>query len=136
MKKYMAIGTLLCLSLAGCAGAPAAAPTVTQTVTETVTATATVTAVETVVATPEAPAAAAAVPTKAAPTTAIIPADVAGMNAQALDEDLAALGFENIIYNSDTGKTVLLLSNWTVTGIDNPGIQQATSKAVVVHVTK
>ena len=47
------------------------------------------------------------------------------MNAQALDEDLAALGFENVIYNADTGKTVLLLSNWTVTGIDNPGAKQA-----------
>ncbi|MFP3459860.1 hypothetical protein R5O87_03290 [Arthrobacter globiformis] len=86
-------------------------------------------------ATPEA-AAAAAVPTKAAPVNAIIPADVVGMNAQALDEDLAALGFENVIYNSDTGKTVLLLSNWTVTSIDNPGVTQATNKAVVVHVTK
>lgn len=137
MKKFVAFGALVCLSLSGCAGAPAAAPTVTHTVTETVTAIATVTATETVVATPEAPAAAVAVPTKAAvPSAAVIPVEVAGMNAQALDEDLAALGFENIIYNSDTGKTVLLLSNWTVTAIDSPGIQQATSKAVVVHVTK
>lgn len=135
MKKYAAFGALLCLSLTGCASTPVAAPTVTHTVTETVTATATVTATETVVATPEA-AAAVAVPTKAAPANAIIPADVVGMNAQALDDDLAALGFENVIYNSNTGKTVLLLSNWTVTSIDNPGITQATSKAVVVHVTK
>jgi hypothetical protein len=135
MKKYAAFGALLCLSLTGCAGAPAAAPAVTHTVTETVTATATVTATETVLATPEA-AAAAALPTKAVPANAIIPADVVGMNAQALDDDLAALGFDNVIYNSDTGKTVLLLSNWTVTSIDNPGITQATSKAVVVHVTK
>lgn len=58
------------------------------------------------------------------------------MNAQALDDDLTALGFKNVIYNADTGKTVLLLRNWTVTGIDNPGAEQAVSKAVVVHVTK
>jgi hypothetical protein len=58
------------------------------------------------------------------------------MNAEALSEDLAALGFENVIYNADTGKTVILLSNWTVTGIDNPGTKQPLSKAVVVHVTK
>lgn len=58
------------------------------------------------------------------------------MNAEALDDDLSALGFQKVIYNSDTGKTVLLLSNWTVTGVDNAGAEQATSKAVVVHVTK
>jgi hypothetical protein len=102
-----------------------------------VTATETVTATATVIATAEAPAAVAAVPTEPAiPTTAVIPAAVAGMNAQALDDDLSALGFQNVIYNSDTGKTVLLLSNWTVTSIDNPGAQQSTTKAVVVHVTK
>jgi len=58
------------------------------------------------------------------------------MNAEALDDELSALGFKKIIYNSDTGKTVLLLSNWTVTGLDNAGTQQSTDKAVVVHVTK
>lgn len=67
---------------------------------------------------------------------AVIPADVAGMNAEALDDDLTALGFKKVIYNSDTGKTVLLLSNWTVTGIDRPGTKQSVDKAVVVHVTK
>jgi hypothetical protein len=135
MKKYMALSAFACLALTGCAGAPTAAPTVTHTVTETVTATATVTATETVVAIPEA-AAAAATPTKTAPTAATIPADVVGVNAQALADDLEALGFENIIFNSDTGKTVLLLRNWTVTSIDNPGVTQPTTKAVVVHVTK
>ncbi|MEC3852587.1 MULTISPECIES: hypothetical protein [Paenarthrobacter] len=71
-----------------------------------------------------------------AATTAVIPANVVGMNAQALEEELEALGFKKVIFNSDTGKTVLLLSNWTVTGIDNPGTEQATTKSVVVHVTK
>ncbi|WP_231386292.1 hypothetical protein [Arthrobacter sp. 131MFCol6.1] len=138
MKKELALTGLLCLALSGCAGAnaPKAAPTVTETVTVTETATATVTA--TVTAAAAAPAAAAAVPAApAAPAeTALIPAAVEGMNAQALDDDLEALGFENIIYNADTGKTVLLLRNWTVTGIDNPGAKQPLSKAVVVHVTK
>lgn len=137
MKKELALTVLLCLALSGCAGAntPQAAPTVTETVTVTETATATVTA--TVTAEAAAPIAAAPVAAKpaapAAPKTAVIPAAVQGMNAQALDDDLTALGFENIIYNSDTGKTVLLLRNWTVTGIDNPGAKQALSKAVVVH---
>lgn len=66
----------------------------------------------------------------------MIPANIAGMNAEALDDDLSALGFKKVIYNADTGKTVLLLSNWTVTGIDNAGSEQAVEKAVVVHVTK
>ncbi len=136
MKKELALTGLLCLALSGCAGAntPQAAPTVTETVTVTETATATVTAE------PPAPVAAApvaAVPAAPAPPkTAVIPAAVEGMNAEALSEDLTALGFENVIYNADTGKTVILLSNWTVTGIDNPGAKQALSKAVVVHVTK
>ncbi|ELT43546.1 hypothetical protein G205_17464 [Arthrobacter nitrophenolicus] len=81
---------------------------------------------------------AAAAPTAAAiiPATAVIPANVVGMNAEALDDELSLLGFKKVIYNSDTGKTVLLLSNWTVTGIDNAGAEQAVDKAVVVHVTK
>lgn len=58
------------------------------------------------------------------------------MNAEALDDELTALGFKKIVYNSNTGKTVLLLSNWTVTGIDSAGAEQALDKAVVVHVTK
>jgi len=136
MKKELALTGLLCLALSGCAGAntPQTAPTVTETVTvtQTVTATATATATVTAVAAPVAVVPAAPVPSK----TAVIPAAVAGMNAQALDDDLAALGFENIIYNADTGKTVLLLRNWTVTGIDNPGAEQTLDKAVVVHVTK
>ena len=140
MKKELVLTGLLCLALSGCAGgnSPQAAPTVTETVTVTETATATVTA--TVTAEAAAPVAAAPVAAKPAapapPKTAVIPAVVQGMNAQALDDDLTALGFDNIIYNSDTGKTVLLLRNWTVTGIDNPGAKQAISKAVVVHVTK
>ncbi|MET3950985.1 hypothetical protein [Arthrobacter sp. UYEF36] len=141
MKKELALTGLLCIALSGCAGAktPQAAPTVTETVTVTVTetATATVTATVTAAATPVAVAPVAAVPAAPAPPkTAVIPAAVEGMNAQALDEDLAALGFETVIYNSDTGKTVLLLRNWTVTGIDNPGAEQPLSKSVVVHVTK
>lgn len=136
-----ASGALLCLVLSSCAGSPQAAPTVThtvtQTATETVTATATVTAIATVTAEPVAPAVVAApAPAPVAPATAIIPAQVAGMNAEALDDELSALGFKKIVYNADTGKTVLLLSNWTVTGIDNAGAQQAVDKAVVVHVTK
>ena len=140
MTKALAIGALVCLALAGCA-APQAAPAVTHTVTETATATVTTTATATVTAAPAPAAAAPAAPAPAAAapiaaTTAIIPADVAGMNAEALDDDLTALGFEKVIYNSDTGKTVLLLSNWTVTGIDKPGTEQSVDKAVVVHVTK
>lgn len=138
MKKELALTGLLCLALTGCAGGttPQAAPTVTETVTVTETATATVT----VTAEAAAPVAAAPVAAKPAapapPKTAVIPAAVAGMNAQALDDDLTALGFENVIFNADTGKTVLWLSNWTVTGIDNPGAKQPLTKAVVVHVTK
>lgn len=135
MKKTLAIGAFLCLVLAGCAGGNAtqAAPAVTHTVTQTATATVTTTATATVTA---APAPAEAVPAAPAPATAIIPANVVGMNAEALDDDLIALGFKKVIYNSDTGKTVLLLSNWTVTGIDGPGSMQSVEKAVVVHVTK
>jgi hypothetical protein len=138
MNKTMVTGTFLCLVLAGCGGgsttqsAPAVTHTVTQTATTTVTATATVTAAPVAVAAaPSSPA-----PAPAAPAVAAIPANVAGMNAEALDDDLTALGFKKIVYNSDTGKTVLLLSNWTVTGIDNPGTEQSIAKAVVVHVTK
>jgi hypothetical protein len=58
------------------------------------------------------------------------------MNAEALDDELSTLGFKKVVYNSDSGKTGLLLSNWTVTGIDNAGAEQAVDKAVVVHVTK
>lgn len=130
MKKALATGVLLCIVLAGCGGGGTtqSAPAVTHVVTQTATAT--------VTATPAPADAVPAAPAPAAPTTAIIPANVAGMNAEALDDDLTALGFKKIIYNSDTGKTVLLLSNWTVTGIDGPGTEQSVTKAVVVHVTK
>lgn len=128
-------GAFLCAVLAGCSGGtPQAAPTVTQTVTQT--STATVSAVATATATATVTAAPAPAPVPAAPVTAVIPASTAGMNAEALDDELSALGFKKIVYNSDTGKTVLLLSNWTVTGIDNAGAEQAVAKAVVVHVTK
>jgi hypothetical protein len=95
-----------------------------------------VTATATVTAEPVAPAVVAAPAAPAAPAIAVIPANAAGMNAEALDYELSALGFKKIVYNADTGKTVLLLSNWTVTGIDNAGAEQAVDKAVVVHVTK
>ena len=136
LTATFASGTLLCLALSGCAGSPQAVPTVTHTVTET--ATVTVTATATVTAEPIAPAVVASpVPAApAAPATAVIPANAAGMNAEALDDELSALGFKKIVYNSDSGKTVLLLSNWTVTGIDNAGAEQSVDKAVVVHVTK
>lgn len=136
LTKTLAAGAFLCLALSNCSGgSPQAAPAVTHTVTQT--ATATITATATVPAEPVAPAAVAApAPAPAIVATAIIPGNVAGMNAEALDDDLSSLGFKKVIYNSDTGKTVLLLSNWTVTGIDNAGVEQATDKAVVVHVTK
>jgi hypothetical protein len=136
LTTTLASGALLCLALSSCAaGSPQAVPTVTHTVTQTATATATATA--TVTAEPVAPAVVAApAPAPAAPATAIIPINAAGMNAEALDDELSALGFKKVVYNSDTGKTVLLLSNWTVTGIDNAGAEQAVDKAVVVHVTK
>ena len=140
MKKELAAGAFLCMALAGCAGgATQGAPAVTHVVTQTATETVTATATATVTAAPQPAEVAAAAPAAAAPAvpaTAVIPADVAGMNAEALDDDLTALGFEKVIYNSDTGKTVLLLSNWTVTGIDRPGTKQSVEKAVVVHVTK
>lgn len=148
MKKTLAATAFLCVVLAGCAAggtqqaAPAVTHTVTQTATATVTATVTATAKATVTATATVtapPAPAVVVPAPAAPpapATAVIPANVVGMNAEALDDDLAALGFKKVIYNSDTGRTVLLLSNWTVTGIDSPGSEQSIDKAVVVHVTK
>lgn len=128
------------MALAGCAGgATQAAPAVTHVVTQTATETVTSTATATVSAAPQPAEVAAAAPAAAVPAvpaTAVIPADVAGMNAEALDDDLTALGFKKVIYNSDTGKTVLLLRNWTVTGIDRPGSKQSVDKAVVVHVTK
>lgn len=128
------------MALTGCAGgATQAAPAVTHIVTQTATETVTATATATVTAAPQPAELAAAAPAAAAPVvpaTAVIPADVAGMNAEALDDDLTALGFKKVIYNSDTGKTVLLLRNWTVTGIDRPGTKQSVDKAVVVHVTK
>jgi hypothetical protein len=138
MKKVLGIGALVCIALSGCGGGSSqAVPAVTQTVTQTATATvtATVTATPTAMIAP-APAAAVTPPAPAAPATAVVPAAVAGMNAEALDDDLKALGFKKVVYNADTGKTVLLLSNWTVTGIDNAGAEQATDRAVVVHVTK
>lgn len=141
MKKTLAATGFLCVVLAGCAagGTQQAAPAVTHTVTQTATATVTATvtappAAAIVVPAPPAPPVVA--PAPAAPATAVIPANVVGMNAEALDDDLEALGFKKVIYNSDTGRTVLLLSNWTVTGIDNPGSEQSIDKAVVVHVTK
>ncbi|WP_461163606.1 hypothetical protein [Arthrobacter sp. R4-81] len=136
LTTTLASGALLCLALSSCAaGSPQAVPTVTHTVTQT--AMATVTATATVTAEPVAPAIVPApAPAPAAPATAIIPANAAGMNAEALDDELSALGFKKVVYNSDSGKTVLLLSNWTVTGIDNAGAEQDVDKAVVVHVTK
>jgi hypothetical protein len=71
-----------------------------------------------------------------APVTLTVPVGKEGQNAQLVVEELEELGFENFIYNSDTGKTVLLLSNWTVTSIDGAGQQQLSSKSVVIHVTK
>lgn len=135
MKKVLGIGAFACIVLSGCgAGAPQAVPAVTHTVTQT--ATATVTA--TVTPAPPAPVAPAVAAPAApvVPATAVIPAAVAGMNAEALNDDLKALGFKKVVYNSDTGKTVLLYSNWTVTGIDGAGTEQSTDRAVVVHVTK
>lgn len=135
MMTKVAGSAFLCAVLAGCSGGtPQAAPTVTQTVTQT--ATATVSATATVTAAPAPATVVAPAPAPATPATAVIPVNAAGMNAEALDDELSALGFQKVIYNADTGKTVLLLSNWTVTGVDNAGTEQSTDKAVVVHVTK
>lgn len=141
MKKTLAATAFLCVVLAGCAagGTQQAAPAVTHTVTQTATATVTATVTASpaaAIVVPAPPAPPVVAPAPAAPATAVIPANVVGMNAEALDDDLEALGFKKVIYNSDTGRTVLLLSNWTVTGIDNPGSDQSIDKAVVVHVTK
>lgn len=137
MKKALAAGAFLCMALAGCAGGTTqAGPAVTHVVTQTATESVTATVTATVTAAPQPAEVASAAAAPAVPAMAVIPADVAGMNAEALDDDLTALGFKKVIYNSDTGKTVLLLSNWTVTGIDRPGTKQSVDKAVVVHVTK
>ena len=44
--------------------------------------------------------------------------------------------FKKVVWNADTGKTVLLLSNRSVTGIDNAGVEQSIDKAAVVHGTQ
>lgn len=139
MMNKLAGSAFLCAVLAGCSGGtPQAVPTITQTVTQTATATVTAVATVTAIATVTADSAPAAVvaAAPATPATAVIPVNAAGMNADALDDELTALGFTKVIYNSDTGKTVLLLRNWTVTAVDNAGTEQQTDKAVVVHVTK
>lgn len=137
MTKKLAASALAAvglLTLTGCGGdaSAAPAPTVTTTVTAEPEPAPTVTVTVTQTVTAEAPVPAA----PPAPATAQIPTNAAGMNAQALDDDLKALGFKNVIYNSNTGNTVILLSNWTVTSIDNAGAVQALNKDVVVHVTK
>ncbi|MFD0759371.1 hypothetical protein [Arthrobacter ulcerisalmonis] len=135
-KLIFAIGAMaLPLGLASCGGTPEAVPAVT--VTQTVTATRTVaapapTVTVTQVAAPVATVAAA----PPAASSAVLPADVVGTNAKALSDDLEALGFKHIVWNADTGKTVLLLSNWTVTSLEGAGADTALSKTIVVHVTK
>lgn len=138
MNKKLPVSTLTLfgvLALTACGGGPSAAPapTVTKTVTAEPEPAPNVTVTVTAPAIAQAAAPPAAQPT---PATAQIPTNVAGMNAHALDDDLRALGFKHMIYNSDTGKTVILLANWTVTGIDNAGTVQALNRDVVVHVTK
>jgi hypothetical protein len=140
MKKYVLTLAIAgsAIGLAGCGGAPQVAPTVTAT--QTVTAPApTVTIVQTVtpaaVATPAAaPPAPAAAPAAAA--AAVLPADATGQNAQALSDELETLGFKHIVWNSDTGNSVFLLSNWTVTSLEQAGETVPVSKTIVVHVTK
>lgn len=126
------------IGLAGCGGTPQATPTVTTI--ETVTATQTVTApaptVTVTVTQTAAPVAAAAPPAPAAVTAPVLPADVVGQNAQALSDDLEALGYKHIVWTSDTGNSVFLLSNWTVTGLEHAGETAPVSKTIVVHVTK
>lgn len=126
----------MAIALSGCGGGPQAAPTVTttQTVTATQTVAApvpTVTAIQTV-----APAAATVPAPPAAATAAILPPDAAGQNAQALSDQLEALGFKHVVWNSDTGNSVFLLSNWTVTALEKAGESVALTKTIVVHVTK
>lgn len=140
MRMKLALSTLAIagtLALTGCgSGSAAPEPTVTTTVTAEPRPAPTVTVTVTQTVTAAAAAASPAQPAQRAQATAQIPANVVGMNAQALNDDLRALGFKNVIYNSNTGNTVILLANWTVTGIDSPGTVQALDKDVVVHVTK
>jgi len=118
--------------LVACSGNTQASETVTaiQTVTaiETVTATATVTAVETVTAAPQEP--------QTSGVIAKLPADVEGENAQALSDELDELGYTHVVWNSDSGNSVFMLSNWTVTSLEKAGQDVSTSKTIVVHVTK
>lgn len=121
------------LALAACGGTPSASPAVTVTQTVTVTETVTAEAAEPSLAvdTPS-----AKPPAAEAPAIPTLPSDVAGTNAQALSDDLEALGYEHIVWNSDTGKTVILLANWTVVSLEKAGEKVPTSKTIVVHVTK
>ncbi|MEW1820900.1 hypothetical protein AB0323_08935 [Arthrobacter sp. NPDC080031] len=139
MKEYvLPLGIAgLALALAGCGGSPQAAPTVT--ITQTITATQTVTApAPTVTVTQTVAPVAAPAPAPAAPAvaTAVLPADAAGQNAQALSDELQALGFKHVVWNSDTGNSVFLLSNWTVTSLEKAGESVPLSKTIVAHVTK
>ncbi len=139
MKEYvLALGIAgLALALAGCGGSPQAAPTVT--ITQTVTATQAVTApapTVTVTVTQTVAPVAAPAPVAPAVATAVLPADAAGQNAQALSDELEALGYKHVVWNSDTGNSVFLLSNWTVTSLEKAGESVPVSKTVVVHVTK
>jgi hypothetical protein len=83
------------------------------------------------VASPSAPA--------VAPAAVTLPADVVGRNAQIVDGQLRGLGLTNITYASQDPEdtVVVLLANWTVTGIEpGAGTSVAAGDAVVVSVTK
>lgn len=93
---------------------------------------------ETVTVTQQAPAnrATPAEVESATPVDAALPADAAGTNAQALDDELRGIGFQNIVYNSTDGRTVLWLANWTVTSLEGAGTTVPTDHTIVVHVIK
>lgn len=88
-----------------------------------------------------APAPAVAAPTApaAAPATVTLPGDVVGRNAQIVSGELTGLGLTNVTYASRDAEdtVVVLLQNWTVTGIEpGAGTAVAPGDAVVVTVTK
>lgn len=81
----------------------------------------------------------AAAPPAVAPAPVTVPPDVVGRNAQIVDDQLRGLGLTNVTYASQDPEdtVVVLLQNWTVTGVEpGAGTSVAAGDAVVVSVTK
>lgn len=91
------------------------------------------------VATPAPAVAAGAAAPAAVASTVTLPSDVVGRNAQIVSGELTGLGLTNVTFASRDAEdtVVVLLQNWTVTGIEpGAGTSVAPGDAVVVTVTK